>query len=205
MSGAGKSTVANHLVGHDPLSPDEPPFRVSERVFESVRREVQHKTGEFMWENDLYRVTVVNTAGFFDFRIGHDHIFDEFVQYIRENNLRIHLILFVLKKTRFTREENDMFSFFMAKFRKKHVAGCPKDISPISALVVTGCECDDTTTREAVVQEYKVESLKIEIASQMGIGIYSPHSERCFQYSPAVMPTTDGARSRHSQRSDCPS
>ena len=203
MSGAGKSTVANHLVGHDPLSPDEPPFRVSERVFESVRREVQPTK---QWSScGKTTSTVVNTAGFFDFRIGHDHIFDEFVQYIRENNLRIHLILFVLKKTRFTREENDMFSFFMAKFWKKHVAGCPKDISPISALVVTGCECDDTTTREAVVQEYKVESLKIEIASQMGIGIYSPHSERCFQYSPAVMPTTDGARSRHSQRSDCPS
>ena len=171
-SGAGKSTVANHLVGYDPLSPNKPPFRVLETVLASVTLEVQHETVEFMWENDLYRVTVVDTAGFFDNLMYEENIFDRFVQYIRENKLRIDLIVFIFKKNRFTREEKELFPFIRAKFREKHVAGCPKDISPISGLVVTGCEQDDTTTREELVQEFKVDPVTREIASQMGMGIY---------------------------------
>ena len=108
-SGAGKSFVANHLVGHDPLSPDEPPF-----VDEA--REVKHETVEFMWENDLYQVMVVDTPGLF-IPDGIDLIYDRIVQYVRETKLRIDLIFFVLKKGRFTREETAMFSFIMAKFR----------------------------------------------------------------------------------------
>ena len=170
--GDSKSTVANHLVGHDPLSPDEPPFYVSNKVLETLSREIQHETVEFMWENDLYRVTVVDTAGFFDLRIGQDRFFDKFVQYIRENKLRIDLIIFVFKKGRYTEEEKHMFPFFIAKFRKKHIAGCPKDILPISALVVMGCECDDPTAREELVQMFKVSSSTGMVASQMGKGIY---------------------------------
>ena len=64
--GAGKSTVANHLVGHDPLSPDKPPFRVQNKVLGSMTKEIKHETVEFMWENDLYRVTVIDTPGLFD-------------------------------------------------------------------------------------------------------------------------------------------
>ena len=167
-SGAGKSSVANHLVGHDPLSPDEPPFRVS-------NREVQHKTVEFMWDNDLYRVTVVDTVGFFDTYIaieGDNIIFDRIVQYISENKLRIDLILFVYRRGRFTREEKEVFSFITKKFREKHIPGCPKDISPISAVVVTGCEYMSTTEREQLVQEFKVNHATREVASQMGMGIY---------------------------------
>ena len=168
--GAGKSTVANHLVGHDPLSPDEPPFRVSNEVLASVTLEVQDKTVEFMWENDLYRVTVVDTFGLFDAAIEGNLIFDKSVQYIRKK--RIDLILFVFKKGRLTSEEKDVFSFILAKFREKHVARCPKDISPISALVVTGCEHDSTATREKLVQKFKADPSTREVASQMGMGIY---------------------------------
>ena len=171
--GAGKSTVANHLVGHDPLSPDEPPFRVSDKVLASVTLEIQHKTVEFMWENDLYQVTVVDTAGVYDtLRDGNDDIFDKFVQYFRENKLRIDLIIFVFKNGRFTLMEKDMFTFLLAKFREKHIAGLPKDILPISAVAVTGCENMSTTEREELVQEFKVDPSTREIANQMAMGIY---------------------------------
>ena len=172
-SGAGKSTVANHLVGHDPLSPDEPPFRVSKKVLASVTLEVQHETVEFMWENDLYRVTVVDTVGFFDTEINRQNlIFDKFVQYISENKLRIDLILFVWKKNRLTIEDRHMFTFLPGKLREKHVAGLPKDISPISALAVTGCEDECSDSREELVQEFKVNHYTRQFANQMGMGIY---------------------------------
>lgn len=165
---AGKSAVANHLVGHDPLSPapDEPPFAA-----ESVTSEIV----EFTWENDSYRVTVVDTPGLY-LPNGDNLIFDRVVQYIRENKLRIDLILFVIKKGRPIAEEGVMFPNIVAKFRENHsalaIAGCPQDISPISALVVTGCEKDGTTAREEFVQKFKVDRRTGEIASQMGMGIY---------------------------------
>ena len=163
-SGAGKSTVANHLVGHDPLSPDEPPFRVQNQVFASVR-EVTHGTVEFMWKNDLYRVTVVDTVGLFDTSVyGNDLIFDKIVQHIRQTNLRIDLILFVMKLGRFTLEEKEVFSFIMARLRSAFAF--------VSALVVTGCENLTTTAREKLVQEFEVNPDTREIASQMGMGIY---------------------------------
>ena len=162
-SGAGKSIVANHLVGHDPLSLDEPPFA-------DEAREVKHETVEFMWENDLYRVTVVDTPGLFFPRL----IYDRIVQYVREIKLRIDLILFVLKKGRFTQEEKAMFSLIMEKFRENQsaIVGCPKEISSISAVVVTGCETLTTAAQEELVRKFKVDSVTREIASQMGMGIY---------------------------------
>ena len=187
-SGAGTSTVANHLVGHDPLSPNIPPFGFgTDTVLASVTREFQHETVEFMWENVLYRLTVVKHIGLFDTQtpnnvlsiktiLGIDDIdFDGVVQYIRENRLRIDLILFVLKKGRLSTEEEEVFSFIRAAESRKSrsalaIAGCP--ISSISALVVTGCELDDTTTREQLVQEFKVHPSARKIASLMGMGIY---------------------------------
>ena len=126
-----------------------------------------------MWENDLYRVTVVDTVGFLDPVIHEQNlVFDKLAEYTRENKLRIDLILFVFKKNRLTAEERDMFPFLMAKFREKHVEGFPKDISPISALAITGCELDSHDTREELVQELKVHSQTRKFANQMGMGIY---------------------------------
>lgn len=175
MSGAGKSTVANHLVGHDPLSPDKPPFGVHDGTLVSVTREFRHEIVEFMWENDLYRVTVVDTVGTSN-KVGTSTSgygnYDGIVQYIRRTidnipypdgrtKLRIDLVLFVMKKGRITSEERKIFFFIMARL---HFA--------FAALVVTGCENDDTTTRDKFVQEFEVDPDTREIASQMGMGIY---------------------------------
>ena len=110
-SGAGKSTVANHLVGHDPLSPDKPPFGVS-NVLGSATREVTHKTVEFMWENDLYRVTVVDTLGVFDTEFGdrpNDIIFEKIEEYIEETKLRIDLILCLQEESLYCRGKGSVF------------------------------------------------------------------------------------------------
>ena len=179
-SGAGKSTVANHLFGPDLLSPDEP-FKAAGGLV-SVTREVEHKTVEFMRGNVLYRVTVVDTPGLFstyacdDTTYGNNLICDRIVQYIRRTKLRINLILFVRVKGRFTEEDEEVFSLIRAKFRENHStlakAGCPKEISSISALLVTRCEGDTTTTREEQVHRFKVDPSTKETASQMGMGIY---------------------------------
>lgn len=140
-SGAGMSTVANHLVGHDPLSPDEPPFYVSPHPFKSSPVEVKHEVVEFVWENNLYRVTVVDTPGTFNTVYSHHDIFSKIEKYIKQHNVRVDLILFVLTKSVFTPEVEGSFSYLFSFIRNRL---CIQDFSPISALVIRGCQHDNT-------------------------------------------------------------
>ena len=55
-SEAGKSTIANHLVGHNPLSSSDPPFRVS--------RKATHKVVRLMQGNISYEIAVVDTVDY---------------------------------------------------------------------------------------------------------------------------------------------
>ena len=102
--GAGKSTIANHLVGHDPMSPDDPPFKVSVNPFVSGWLEVQHQAVEFLWENNLYRVTVADTPGSFNTGVDNDTIDDIIGNYMDKHdvNPKKMLILLVIKKGVFT-------------------------------------------------------------------------------------------------------
>ena len=164
-SGAGKSTVANQLVGHDPMSPYNPPFGVSKQVLQSVTREVKHEVVKFMEGNIMYEMTVIDTVGLFDTEIkGQDPIFDKIEAYLKDYVDGINLILFVFKKGRLTAEEQEVFSFIRGRF--------DEEISPISALAVTACENDTAEARRSLVREFQVNDATRQIASQMKKGIY---------------------------------
>ena len=164
-SGAGKSTVANMLAGHDPISTDEPPFRVSKKVLASVTRKVDHRVIQFTRDNTTYQVTVIDTVGLFDTKAeGNDIIFDKMEEYFRDYIDGINLVLFVFKKGRFTTEEEEVFSFLRKKF--------DKEISPLSALAVTGFELDDADARREFVEEFRSDPTTKEVASRMKKGIY---------------------------------
>lgn len=163
-SGAGKSTIANMLVGHDPMESD-PPFGVSQQVLQSVTRDVKHEVYTFTQGNILYEITVIDTVGLFDTRIeGQDPIFDKIEEYFKDRIEGINVILFVFKKGRLTAEEQEVFSFIRGRF--------DQEISPISALAVTGCEMDTPQARASLVKEFGRDDVTRRIASQMKKGIY---------------------------------
>lgn len=163
-SGAGKSSVANAIVGHDMLSGKSPPFGVSTEVLQSVTREVKHEMVEFTRGGILYRVTVIDTVGLFDTKLkGQDPIFKKIEEFFKKHIAAINLIIFVFKKGRFTQEEKEVFSFIR---RKVH-----KEISPISALAITGCENDNKDARQKLIREFNSDSESKEIANQMEMGI----------------------------------
>ena len=177
-SGAGKSTVANMLAGHNPMSQD-PPFKVSNKVLVSVTREVSHKMIEFSEGNIVYRVTVIDTVGLFDTEAeGNDIIFEKIEEYFKEYIDGINLILFVFKKNRFTKEEREVFSFIRSKF--------DQEISPISALAVTACEQDDADAREEFVEEFQSDPTTRDIARQMTRGIYPVGFPPLLKMKPAL-------------------
>ena len=164
-SGAGKSTVANMLVGYDPMSSFDPPFGVSQQVLQSVTREVKHEVYEFTKENITYSITVIDTVGLFDTEIeGQDPIFDKIETYFKDYIDGINVVLFVFKKGRLTAEEQQVFSFIRERF--------VTEISPISALAVTGCENDSPEAREELVKEFGVNEATQQIAGQMELGIH---------------------------------
>ena len=167
-SGAGKSTVANHLVGHDPLSRDKPPFKLSDLVYASVTYEVEQQEVEFLWENNLYRVTIVDTPGLL-----HTHyttnsfVLDKIEKYIKVHIKRIDLILFVYMKGRFNSDEREVFTLLFSLIRKT----LRTEVSTVSALVVTGCDLG-SGTQEEFVRYFSHDPCTKDIASQMRMGIY---------------------------------
>ena len=165
-SGAGKSTVANMLIGYDLMSKESPKFEVSDKVLASVTRDVTKESCEFVENNTLYKLTMIDTVGLFDTNAdGNEIIFDKIEEYFNNHIIEgVHLILFLFRKHRFTKEEQEVFSFIGSRFRK--------EIIPISALVVTGCEQDTPEVRQKFVEEFRSDPQTKDIADQMKLGIH---------------------------------
>ena len=181
-SGAGKSTVANMLIGYDPMSPESPRFTVSKKVLASVTREVKAAKTEFWCNNTKYVMTVIDTVGLFDTNaVGNDDVLEKIEECFKNHTSGINLILFVFKKGRFTQEEREVFSFIRNKFGE--------EICPISALAVTGCEHDTAEGREAVIKEFQSDPDTKEIASQMRKGIHPVGFPAIESMVPALQPT----------------
>lgn len=151
-SGAGKSTIANQLVQH------EPPIKLP----------AMHEV-EFQWENDHYRLLVIDTVGFLPTKEAIDYAFDKIEEYIITNIEKINLFLFVIKKGCFTVEDQEMFTSIFSLIGKRLC----NDFSPISALAITGCENDTSGIRKSRIREFKRNHSTQDIASQMGMGIYA--------------------------------
>ena len=180
-SGAGKSTVANILMGHDPMSPESPQFSVSEKVFASVTREVSAAKTEFWRNNTKYVMTVIDTVGLFDTEaVGNDEVLEKIEEYFKNNIIGVNLILFVLKKNRFTEEEKMVFSFIGSKL--------VKEICPISALVITGCEADIPEAREDMLKEFRSGPNSKETARQMKKGMFPVGFPPLKSMLPALQP-----------------
>lgn len=166
-SGAGKSTVANQLFGYDPRSSNTttPPFKVSSEVLQSVTREVNHVKFRLQQDMEIYEITVIDTIGLFDTGLeGQDIIFDKIEEYFDKYIRGVNIILFVFKQGRMTAEEKEVFTFLDTRLKK--------EMSPISALVVTGCENKNDKARSDLVDEFKRNRDTQKISAQMQMGVH---------------------------------
>ena len=131
--------------------------------------EVKQEIVEFQWENNLYRLIVIDTVGFLPTKETIEYVFDKIKEYIITNIERTNLFLFVIKKGCFTAEDQEMFTMVFSLIRKRLC----NDFSRISALAITGCEDYSPATRERMIQMFKCNLTTQDIASQMGMGIYA--------------------------------
>ena len=165
-TGAGKSTVGNVIVGSNE-------FKVQHSVA-SVTYRTSHTEVVVREGNVEYNIKVIDTVGLFDTGTRtNTQTINEIKQYFRDYVPEgISLILFVFKEGRFTPEERATFEFVIENFSR--------DISDISALIVTNCDQKGSKAREAYIKDIKDNEVTKQIARFVNKGIFAvgfPHIE----------------------------
>jgi GTPase Era involved in 16S rRNA processing len=166
-TGAGKSAVANAILGQEYFLVSDMPS--------TPRDGKEFGQCEFDDGNVRYCISVIDTIGLFDTRkMSNKDIMKNTNGRVKGYVDGLHLIIFVIKNGRFTNEEREPFQFVHKNFAK--------DIDPISALVITGCEGQD---KDEIIQQFKHDPMMGEIADHMKKGIY-----------PVGLPNLDGYSGR---------
>ncbi len=159
-TGAGKSTVANAIARTDAK------FLVK-TSFSSVTQECQDCDVSITEENTSYRLRVIDTVGLFDTdSLKNEETIAELKIYLQKFFAEgINLIIFVLKEGRFSSEERATFDLIRKNFHK--------DISAISALVLTNCDTKNEAARSKIIQEFQTIGFTKPTAEFMKAGIYT--------------------------------
>ena len=158
-AGAGKSTVANKILGQST-------FKVSSSLG-SETKSVKHSEVRVICSGNVeYTFKVIDTVGIFDTKRRNDDVMKEikdfFMSKVPEG---VNLVMFLFKRGRFTTEEKETFYYIIENFKK--------EIKDISALVMTGFESLDDDGRKREIEEFKRNHLTKDVAAFMGKGIYA--------------------------------
>lgn len=159
-TGGGKSTVANRIVETDDGSEK---FDVSHAVLTSVTVGASAHSTLLETSDGNFNVQVVDTQGLFDTRnVCNSDIMRNIKRFAREKvSEGFNLILFVFKQGRWTDEEQNTFDYIIKHFEK--------EISAISALIITGCDHFTETKKKGIIDEFKQKQPRIAAFMQKGI------------------------------------
>lgn len=177
VTGVGKSTVANKILRHNAFHVD--PNKVT-CVTKTVSCGERVIVGP---ESVMYSVKVVDTVGFSDPRRDPDEILKEIQTFFREKVVEgVSLVLFIVKGRRFTREVIDTIDRIKDHF---------KEISPMSALVITHCESLTDQARERFIKEFEADKDKdiADVCSFMQKGIVMVGFPDLSEFKETLRPT----------------
>ena len=140
-TGAGKSTVANQILGSDQ-------FKVSTST-QSVTRRVTDGEAKVNVGDIDYNIKIIDTIGLFDSGpVTNKQVIQSIKSHFQKKVPEsVNLVMFVFREGRFTVEEKNAFEYIITKFSK--------EISDISALIITNCELKSAKTREKIVAEFR--------------------------------------------------
>lgn len=166
-TGAGKSTVANKIAGHDNFKVKSSTESVTSKVSHTEVVLVDPKT------NTQYNFKLIDTIGVFDTKKRNADIMKEIKKYFQEKVPEgVNLVLFIFRKGRYTGEEKQTFDYIIKNFRPQ--------ISDISALIITNCENEGKEGRQRIIDEFRL--MAEDTAEFMGKGIYTvgfPDTRNC--------------------------
>ena len=156
VTGSGKSIVANKILRYDAFKagPCTQSVSCEERVIEGP-------------DNVMYSVKVVDTMGFSDPLRNRDDTVKDIQTFFQEKVVEgVSLVLFIVKKRRFSMEVIETIDFIKDNF---------KGISPISALVITHCEALTDKARAEFIEHLKSNKDPeiVKVCTFMQKGIYA--------------------------------
>ena len=155
-TGVGKSTLGNHVSESDVFDVSSSP--------DPCTKEPSFTVFELPGEHMTYKVKVIDTVGLFDGQKKAKKVIFELKSYLQKSfRGGISLVLFVMKKGRYDEMEKKAFKFILDNFNK--------DVSGISALVITGCDSMSPERRQQYVQEFSTCQLTSSIAEFMQKGV----------------------------------
>lgn len=158
-TGCGKSSLCNKIIG-------KKRFYAAASV-SSVTKDVTHHRTHFERDGEATYVTMFDTMGLFDTgALSNAEIMKRVKKYANTHAPSgINLILFLFRKGRYTPEEKAAFDFIVKRFGK--------EISGISALVITHCDLDSEAVRKSIVDDFRRNEVTREVANFMKKGIYT--------------------------------
>lgn len=158
-TGAGKSSVANNILC-------DTTFDVADTTKSVTRNAAMSQA--VLKRPDMgteYNLKVIDTIGLFDSELTNEEVMKDIKTFFKTKVPEgVNLILFVFQVGRLTPEERKTFKYIMDNFKGR-------DISDISALVITHCEDKNPTARERIVTEFNTHEHTKDIAEFMKKGM----------------------------------
>ena len=144
--------MANHILGCE--------------AFDSVKDNPTYTTekGIIGPDDTIYTIKVVDAIGPFD---GADTAqIEKFINaHVRNKFSELHLVMFVCRHDRLTKEERKTFEFFIKKYQQTK-------ISQISTMILTCCEGISMEQRKKLDDDFRTNSQTSHIAGFMRKGIH---------------------------------
>ena len=163
-TGAGKATIANKILGenkfHVSASVEGATKSIAMRQIDALIQKSDSETTALKYYH--YTIRLIDTVGV-SYRLNPQQIAEKIESFIEESPQGIHLVIFVFKNGHFTKEDQVAFNLFIT-------SGLAKEISPISALVITCCEGLNDTARQELRRDF---SSVPSIATFMQKNIYT--------------------------------
>ena len=156
-TGAGKSTVANKLLGLEKFA--------VKNIASSVTSQVEARCSSFYDQSSRtrYNFKVIDTVGVFDTKQKNDDVMTKIKTFFQNDSPEgINLVLFVFRKGRLTAEEKRTFDYIMGNFNNQ--------ISDFSALVLTHCDAQNDAANQEFLASFKREAR--DVISFMKKGVY---------------------------------
>lgn len=159
-TGCGKSSVANSILSDTCVK-----FPVSSSL-NSVTNSVSHTDTTFEQSGKYYNVSVFDTIGLFDTgRLSDQTVMDKVQNYAyRFAPSGVNLVLFIMRKARFSPEEEKAFNYISDRLGRQ--------IRAVSALIITHSEGEKDEERVSTVQNFRRNEKTRSMAECMGKGIY---------------------------------
>ena len=149
----GKSTIANRILNED--------FFEIKSDLSQTPSSMQCKKTQRVLNNKLYKITVIDAAGFDSEQFCRENFEKLFKSYDIQ---KINLIIFVIKAGRIGASERQLLESKMSTFMKS-------ELEKTSALIFTHCELFNDEKRKDIIEDFKSDHYLGTIAQLMTMGI----------------------------------